>query len=125
MAPSAPRPGGRGRQAVERKALEITLNGETLTLNFADLGPEDDLASRKQTGLPISSFVQGESFGTDSFLVLWWMARRKAGERRLAFSKVLDEFPTFDAINAAEPKVEVLEDEAEVDDSDPLPSGER
>lgn len=126
----APKPGA-ARKAEEmtkarRRALVITLNGASHTLHMADLGPEDDLAARRQTGMPISSFIGDDIFGADSMLVLWWMARRKAGERRLAFSKVLAQFPTFESINDADPSVEAVEDddviEAEVA-ADPLGSG--
>lgn len=122
---TAPRPGA-ARKAAEkakakRRALVITIGDESHTLHMADLGPEDDLAARRQTGMPISSFIGEDLFGTDSVLVLWWMARRKSGERRLAFSKVLESFPTFEALNDAGINVEAIEDDDE-GDSDPLPS---
>ena len=117
---TAPRPGATRKATAKRTGLVITIGGESHTLHMADLGPEDDMAARRQTGMPISSFIGDDIFGSDSILVLWWMARRKAGERRLAFSKVLREFPTFEALNAADPGIEAIEDDAGEGDADPL-----
>lgn len=102
MAAHAPRPGQVRKDEANRTGLEITLRGETRTLHLADLGPGDDLESRKQTGLPVAAFMGAETFGPDSLLILWWMARRKSGEPSLRFASVLEEFPSYDELASAE-----------------------
>lgn len=121
----APVPGVGRRQTAERSGMRITIRGRTLVLHTADLGPQDDLVSRKETGLPVTPFFAEDRFGMDSLLIIWWMARRKnGGEPNLRFQAVLDEFPTYDSINESEFKIESLEEVPETDeevDADPLP----
>lgn len=127
----APRPGVTKKP--KRAAIRITVEGDTCTLYMADLSPEDDLLARKETGYPVSPFINDERFGADSFALLWWMARRKRGERRLRFREVLKEMPgvvelgemlddgriEFEAIEEGD------EDVIDVEEAgpDPLPSG--
>lgn len=102
---TAPRPGVVARRKKQRTAITITIEGDTRTLYLGDLGPQDDLIARKQTGFPVSPFVDDERFGADSLAVLWWMARRKNGERRLRFDEVAKDFPGIVELGA------MLEDE--------------
>lgn len=121
----APVPGVGKKAAAERTGMRITLGGRTLTLHTADLGPQDDLVARKETGLPVTPFFAEDRFGMDSLLIVWWMARRKnGGEPNLRFQQVLDEYPSYEAITASEFSIESLEvapeTEEEIED-DPLP----
>lgn len=119
----APTPGVGRRQAVERTGVRITIGGESWILHTSDLGPQDDLMARKETGLPVTPFFGEDRFGMDSLLVMLWVARRKAGEQNLRFQQVIDQYPTYESINAAGLEVEAIEDvqDAEVD-ADPLVS---
>lgn len=121
----APVPGVGKRQTAERSGMRITLGGRTVTLHLADLGPQDDLVARKETGLPVTPYFAEDRFGMDSLLIVYWMARRKNGEPNLRFQHVLDEFPTYNSINESGFSIEALEELSEEDakeeaDSDPL-----
>lgn len=120
----APVPGVGKRQAAERSGMRITLGGQTYTLHIADLGPQDDLVARKETGLPVTPFFAEDRFGMDSLLIVYWMARRKSGEANLRFQQVLDEFPSYASISDSDFKLEALEtvpEESGEDGADPLP----
>ncbi len=65
--------------------LSFEWRGKEVSLLFADLGPGDDLAARREIKLPVTAFVG--DFGSDSLVVLWWTARRKAGERKLTYKR--------------------------------------
>jgi hypothetical protein len=106
----APPPGKTINEASRR--FRITLGGETRELSLTDLGPGDDLVARQQTGIPVQPFFEEDRFGPDSLLILWWMARRKNGEKRLKFSEVLAEFPSYAAIEAADPEMVMVEDDS-------------
>lgn len=133
----APRPGSTASdQETERLGLRITFRDRTLTLHLDDLGPNDDLAARKETGFPVAPFINDDRFSTDSICVLWWMARRKNGERRLRYQDVVKTWPglvelgrMFDDGTLA---IEEITADTDVDDlevleagPDPLPPGER
>ena len=141
MAPRAPRPGttpsSNGvaqRNRAKRTGFKVTIGDDVDVLHTADIGPNDDFLTRKQTGgIPLSQFLTADGFGLDSIAVIRWTARRKAGEKRLTLQRVLDEMPSFEEIEQLDAegrfKLERLE---EVDDDvididevapDPLPSG--
>ncbi len=107
---TAPKPGARKKAEAQRVALKITLNGESRQLHMSDLGPAGDRVSRAQTGFPVMPYFNGERFGSDSILVLWWMARRKAGEPDLRYDEVEKEFPTYADLEDVEIH-EVIEDD--------------
>lgn len=116
----APDPGKlerqKAREEAEPKILRLTVGDKTVVLDFDQLGPADDLLARQQAGFPVSTFVGMAAFSGDSLLVLWWLARRKNGERRLAFGNVLKDFPTNKAIEEAGFKAEwVTADELDAD----------
>lgn len=80
----APRPGQTpNSETAQRVGLKIRLGDVSKILHMNDLGPNDDLAARKQTGLPVTPFFEEDKFGADSLLIMWWMARRKDGEPNL------------------------------------------
>lgn len=120
MAGLAPVPGAKKQDAVRRVGIRISVRGLEWTLHLSDLGPADDLVARKETGLPVTPFIQEDRFGMDSLLVLYWTVRRKNGEPTLRFSEVLEEFPSYESIGDANFNVEALE-EVQDDPNDPLP----
>lgn len=81
----------------KRKGLKLTMNDETRILMMSDLGPQDDLAARKQTGLPVSVFLSEDAFAADSIAILWWVAGRKAGVKT-RFLEMLKDFPNTEEI---------------------------
>lgn len=93
------------------RKLKITLGGAERVLDFAEVGPGDDIVARKETGLAISPFLEENTVGADSVLILWWFARRKNGEPRLTFAEVLAEFPTYQALAEAQPEIVMVEDD--------------
>lgn len=118
----APKPGVGRRQEAKRAAVRVTVGDRAYTLHISDLGPHDDLVSRRETGLPVTPFFAEERFGMDSLLIMFWMARRKNGEDRLRFEQVVEEFPTYESISEADFKVEAIEEIDGEDNSDPLSS---
>lgn len=94
------------------KAMQISVNGKEYVIDFAALGPGDDLESRRQTGIPVTPFFDEKTIASDSMVILIWMARRKNGEPGLRFDRVLEEFPTYEHLAAANPKVVVVEDDS-------------
>ncbi len=93
----APVPGVGRRMEISaetEKALDvkftITCEAEnrTLELTLGDLGPRDDLISKRETGYPVTGFFGFEQVTSLSVLILWWMARRHSGEPNLPWKKV-------------------------------------
>lgn len=130
MAPIAPRPGSTPNSPAVREPQEragrvavISLAGDERRLHLADIGPEDNRICRRQTGFPIRRFF--DDFDTDSILAIYWMARRKDGDR-IAYAQIEAQYPTTQAIEEAGWSFDIIEDgaiDAEVvDDDDPLPS---
>ena len=132
----AARPGTTPAQVrPKRRGWRVTIRDEQWDLNSADIGAEDDFLVRRQThGTPLSVFLGGGDFGLDTVGVIVWMARRKAGEKRLNLQRVFEELPNkaeFDELAENEEfsieRLEDLDDERDVDDDEevdphPLPS---
>lgn len=95
--PKAPRPGA-GRRIEEAdagsKILELTIKDETYRLGIGTITMADRTLVRKSLGLPLESFLDGESFGLDSLFVIWWLARRHSGEFNLSYQEAAAQFPT-------------------------------
>lgn len=98
---SAPKPGA--RRAAEETATAvklvwvITVRGQEYRLRRGDLGPADARLVRQQTGfrlLDIMAEVGGGDF--DYTTVLWWLARRHAGETDLRFAQAEPDFPRYE-----------------------------
>ena|SRR5690554_5392550 len=106
-------------EATQRTALNLSVGDKTYTLHMDDLGPHDDLLARKQTGLPVTPFFEDERFGTDSMMMLLWIARRKDGEPNLRYDEVIKEYPNMKAIQEANFRIEA-EEQVEVEDETPL-----
>lgn len=146
MAARAPKPGttansnlAKARKKAKRSGFRVTIGLDVWTLHTADIGPGDDFLVRRQTGVPLSVFLTSDSFGLDSVAVIVWTARRKAGEKRLTFQRVLEEMPSFAEIDELTENDEFLLERLEDDDEeteavdvidveevvpDPLSSGE-
>ena len=92
----AARPGTTpARVRPKRRGWRVTIRDDVWELNSSDVGAEDDFLVRRQThGTPLSAFTGGGAeFGLDTVAVIVWMARRKAGEKRLNLQRVFDELP--------------------------------
>lgn len=113
-------------EEVQRTAMVIKQGDREWVLAIDDLGPNDDLISRKQTGLPVTPFFEEDKFGADSLMILYWMARRKAGEDRLRYAEVVEEYPSYKAVADAGFSLEAFEEGSDiVDDDSPLVSEEK
>jgi len=100
-------------QVPESRILRITVGGRAYELDVMQLGPGDDRITRAETGLPVSSIIESSTFGADSLLMLFWLARRKAGETALRYTTVEAAYPTFAAIAAAGFELEEVVDDPE------------
>jgi hypothetical protein len=107
-----------GETEAERESITMSMtypggDRKTRQLRFTELGPRDDLECRKETGFPVQGFFSsGAQIGTDGALVLWWVAGRKSGVVGETFNSLLDLFPTWEAMAAADIDVEVEETQA-------------
>lgn len=81
-------------ESAKRRALNIVYRGQAYVLDFADLGPRDDIAVRRETGMPVSSFVMQDRFSLDSMAVIVWVTMRKYGSTE-SFDRFLDGFPSM------------------------------
>lgn len=133
---SAARPGTRppgvdheppeGRKRKARPGFIIKMVDETWKLYIGDMGAEDRNFVRNQTGRSWGSYI--EETDLDSVCVIWMMARRKAGERKLQWRQATKEFPSPDEIEDMGDDFDFdwLEDldadAVEEDDAHPLPN---
>ena len=89
----APRPGTTRKDA--RVALKITFNDQEYVLDFGDLNSLDDIAARKETGMPISPYLNEDHFSLDSMAILTWVAIRKTNQPTLKFREFVKSFPSM------------------------------
>lgn len=112
---TAPEPGAARRAALANRGLRLTLQGRTLELGEVPLS--EKMAVRSATGMPLEQFMpsnESQSFGEDSFAVLWWLARRANGERGLSLTEVVNTWPK---LTADDIELEVIsDDDSETDD---------
>lgn len=81
---------------------------------------KERFAVRAATGLPLGQFWGGEhKLDEDSFVILWWLARRYNGEPRLNLNAVIDTWP--DEIDSDDLIFEIVEDDGDEDTDDPEP----
>lgn len=111
---TAPTPGA---TASEVKFFRIRIQDRTLELSSSPTIKEK-MAVRLATGLPFEAFYSGESsFGEDSLVVLWWLARRQNGEPNLTFDEVATSWPVLDEndleLTLVEPDEQGVEDSPE------------
>lgn len=107
---TAPRP----TATTKRKALKITVHGVDYTLNFADLNPLDAADVRKATGLALNVLINADP-DLDTIAVLYWLARRKSGDRRVTFAEIASEL-SYDAVLSGALTVDEVVDEEDGDD---------
>lgn len=92
----APTPGKTKAADAARLALRIRVRDQTLFAPTPKALPlREKFAVRAATGMPIEEFVQdGRTLGEDAIAVLWWLARRAAGETALTFAQAEADWPT-------------------------------
>ena len=92
----APRPGvGARNDAADAasKVMELTIRGETVRLGVGTVTIDDRALVRKHMhGLPVESFLDGETFGLDSLFIIWWLSKRQAVPS-YSFAQAREEFP--------------------------------
>lgn len=98
--------------AGKRKALKLTVHGIEYVLHFSDLNPVDAVDVRKATGIPLSALILDEQPDLDSIGVLYWLARRKGGDRKVTFVDAASEI-TYDAVFAGAVSIAEVTDEEE------------
>lgn len=93
----APRPGttpnANARKKPKRSGFRIRIYNDVWELHLRDIGPGDEGLVRQTTGRPFSSYLSEQ--GLDSMGVILWMARRKAGEKKLTLAKVFEQIPNY------------------------------
>jgi hypothetical protein len=116
----APTPGAVDRAASNHQPIgrfEMTLGGTTLQLPVP-LPFKEKFAVRAATGLPFEQFWSGElKIAEDSFLIIWWLARRFDGEPNLPLSRVMEDWP--DDIKAAGLSLDFIKDDGDEETDDP------
>lgn len=114
---TAPTPGHRKR--AKRNGFRVTLYGEVYELQLRDLGPSDVGLVRQTTGRSLNSYLA--DLDIDSIALIIWLARRKAGEKKLMLAKVFEMVPSqyefSELMEAGTADFEVIEDVDEVDAS--------
>lgn len=120
----APKP--TGPKDKRRPVIEITVRGVEAIVDPGEFGPKDDILVRRESlaafGERVSLIGSFESLdqrsaGLDTICLLWWLARRKAGDTTESLSDALDGFPSY-AEADSEITFDIIEDA-------PLPSGGR
>jgi hypothetical protein len=101
----------RNRDAIRKLNLrvQLTYGDRTLTLARSAVGPADDRMARQQAGMTVTGVFNAGLYaaqtgnvlpiGADMALVLWWVARRKAGEHGLSYMQVEGQFPSVDDVD--------------------------
>lgn len=128
---TAPTPGHSSRKKARRQGFRVTIGDTVHELLLRDIGPGDEGLVRQTTGRPLTAYLNADGYGLDSFAVIVWMARRKAGERKLRLDQVFDEFPDYATLNEMTEdgtfEFDVVEDTDRSDEeaagSHPLPHG--
>jgi len=114
----APTPGaGRHSAAADaaQKVMTITIRGESKRLAIGNVAIQEKLIVRKATGLPFEAFLSEDRIGSDSLMVMWWLARRGEGETQLTFDAACADWPA----DIETDDIEVTVDDPNGDDVDP------
>lgn len=91
---SAPSPSAVSAAQDNRKILRIRIGTwEPVAIAINNVSMAERLVCRKATGLPLEAFLTDGAYGADSLMVLWWLARRGAGEPMLTFTQAADQWP--------------------------------
>jgi len=89
----APRPGTtrRAEEAASAQLMcELVYDGQALTLALYNLPLIDKRACKVETGMSLGRHL--DDIDDVSVCVLWWLARRRNGEPRLAYALAEDQF---------------------------------
>lgn len=93
----APTPGVSRRQEAAEEAkrfVKITLQGDTKILALGLLPLSEKAAVLRETHMSFDSLVGDDNkVGEVSVAVMWWLARRAAGERSLSWAQVMETWP--------------------------------
>jgi hypothetical protein len=113
----APRPGTTSPEG--ERVIKITVNGEAAIIRPGEFGPRDDALVRRETKAALGekrslmgafASLDEETIGLDSICLLWWLARRKAGDTTESFAEALDRFPSYGEATEAIEMAEVVDD---------------
>ena len=113
---TAPRPGANRDHQAAQAFIRMRVKDATLEMPSPTSMPmKERFAVRAATGFPIEEFVGQSKIGIDSFVVLWWLARRHNGEPALAFDTAAGEFP-IDDVDEDDLTFEIVNDDEVADD---------
>lgn len=117
----APRPGAARAKKEAARRLRIRIRDEELTFS-PQITIQEKFAVRRATGMPWDAFtgLLETSFGEDTLVVFWWLAKRQNGEPNLPMLKVQQDWP--DDLTSEDLDVDWVDDEPGGDD-DPEGSG--
>lgn len=126
----APKPGvvREEKERAERldaaqQLVTINYDGRELSLAWRNVPILEKVEVRKATGIPYSAFIESATVSDsvvmideDSICVIWWLARRAAGERRLDWPTAAAE---WDTSKLDEIQVSGIEDSTVVEGDNP------
>lgn len=116
---TAPKPGSLDEAggAVRPKSgsfFRLRMGGTTLEMPTA-IPFKEKFAVRAATGLPLGQFWGGQfKIDEDSFMILWWLARRHNGERTLSLEALMSTWP--EDLSEDDVGFDVIEDDGEPTD---------
>lgn len=122
----APRPGSTKAKAKAEQDpyFKIIVRGDEAIIRPGDFGPRDDALVRKEgkkadlgrlSLMGALGSLDEDSVGLDSICLLWWIARRKAGDTTQSLATALDNFPSY---GEADEHIDVIEISPDEDDED-------
>lgn len=76
----------------EMAGYRVVIGDDVYKLYKADISTEDHFRVRRETGRAFQSFLS--DFDIDTVAMFVWLARIKAGEKRLSWVKVLQQLPS-------------------------------
>lgn len=93
------------------KIMVLTVGGVDYRLTLGNIPLGEKEAVLQQTRRSLEQWTAEEAQGELTIAVLWWLARRAEGERRLTWSEVKDQWPEdLTGVN-----VEVIDDDGTSD----------
>jgi hypothetical protein len=106
---TAPIPGSKPQQ--QRVWYRMRIKDRTLELP-AEISMQERFAVRSATNIAFESFVSsGAQIGEDSFMVLWWLARRHNSEPNLSLRQAEAEWMPFTRLEDGEFEIEEVHDD--------------
>ncbi len=89
------------------KVMVLTVGGVDYRLALGNISLGEKEAVLQQTRRSFEQWTAEEAQGELTVAVLWWLARRSEGERRLTWADVKDQWPA----DLSDVHVEVVEDD--------------